>query len=67
MHHSSFQDVDESEQVIKDQQESQGNLADRLTQQKQQLIELCGTSCTLDPECVNIEDTKVRVRSKYCS
>ncbi|XP_060941517.1 coiled-coil domain-containing protein 40 [Limanda limanda] len=52
--------VAECEQVIKEQQESQGNLADRLAQQKQQLIELCGHSCTLDPVYVDHEDTKVR-------
>ncbi|XP_035036633.2 coiled-coil domain-containing protein 40 [Hippoglossus stenolepis] len=52
--------VAECEQVIKDQQESQGNLADALAQQKQRLIELCDTSNTLDHEIVDLEDTKVR-------
>ncbi|XP_060941531.1 coiled-coil domain-containing protein 40-like [Limanda limanda] len=52
--------VAECEQVIKEQQESQGNLADALAQQKQRLIELCNTSNTLNHEIVDLEDAKVR-------
>lgn len=57
----------ESEQVIRELQESQVSVSDRLAQQKQQLIELCGTSYVLDPDFVNLQDTKDRVRSTYCT
>ncbi|XP_070781226.1 coiled-coil domain-containing protein 40 [Enoplosus armatus] len=52
--------VVECEQVIRELQESQMNLSDRLRRQKQQLIELCGTSYILDPDFVNLQDTKDR-------
>ncbi|XP_040892417.1 coiled-coil domain-containing protein 40 [Toxotes jaculatrix] len=52
--------VTECEQVIRELQESQVSLNDKLAQQKQQLIELCGTSCILDPDFVNLQDTKDR-------
>ncbi|XP_069386026.1 coiled-coil domain-containing protein 40-like isoform X2 [Paralichthys olivaceus] len=51
--------VAECEKVIQDQQESQGDLADKLAKQKQQLIELRGTSYTLDSEFANLKDTKI--------
>ncbi|KAG8015044.1 Coiled-coil domain-containing protein 40 [Nibea albiflora] len=50
--------VAECEEVIGELQESQASLSDRLVQQKQQLLELCGTSYILDPEFVNLQDTK---------
>ncbi|XP_035515431.1 coiled-coil domain-containing protein 40 [Morone saxatilis] len=50
----------ECEQVIRELQESQVSLSDSLAQQKQQLIELCGTSYTLDPDFENLQDTKDR-------
>lgn len=62
-----LQQVVESEQVIRELQESQVSVSDRLAQQKQQLIELCGTSYVLDPDFVNLQDTKDRVRSTYCT
>ncbi|KAA8594484.1 hypothetical protein FQN60_011619 [Etheostoma spectabile] len=52
--------VVECEQVIRELQESQVSLSDRLAQQKQQLIELCGTSYVLDPEFESLRDTKDR-------
>ncbi|TDH16399.1 hypothetical protein EPR50_G00020560 [Perca flavescens] len=52
--------VVECEQVIRELQESQVSLSDRLAQQKQHLIELCGTSYVLDPEIGNLQDTKDR-------
>ncbi|XP_031722936.1 coiled-coil domain-containing protein 40 [Anarrhichthys ocellatus] len=52
--------VAEREQVIGELQKSQDSLSNRLAQQKQQLIELCGTSCILDPEFGNLQDTKDR-------
>ncbi|XP_051240947.1 coiled-coil domain-containing protein 40 [Dicentrarchus labrax] len=52
--------VVECEQVIRELQESQVSLSDGLAQQKQQLIELCSTSYTLDPDFVNLQDTKDR-------
>ncbi|KAM7418487.1 hypothetical protein PAMA_015890 [Pampus argenteus] len=55
--------VTECEQVIRELQENQVSLSDRLAQQKQRLIELCGTSCFLDPDFINLQDTKDRVRS----
>lgn len=55
----------EYEQVIRELQKSQVSLSDRLSQQKQRLIELCGISCVLDPDFVNLQDTKDRVRSAY--
>ncbi|XP_067440355.1 coiled-coil domain-containing protein 40 [Thunnus thynnus] len=48
------------EQVIRELQRSQVSLSDRLAQQKQLLIELCSTSCILDPDFVNLQDTKDR-------
>nr|XP_020451652.1 coiled-coil domain-containing protein 40 isoform X2 [Monopterus albus] len=52
--------VTECEQVIREIQESQVNLNNRLKQKKQQLIELHGTSYALDPEFGNLHDTKDR-------
>ncbi|XP_023262649.1 coiled-coil domain-containing protein 40 [Seriola lalandi dorsalis] len=52
--------VTECEQVIRELQESQVSLSDRLAQQKQQLIELCGTSYALDPDFISLQDTKDR-------
>lgn len=53
----------ELEQVIRELQRSRVNLSDRLTQQKQQLIHVCGTSYVLDSDFINLQDTKDRVRS----
>lgn len=53
--------------MIRELQESQVSVSDRLAQQKQQLIELCGTSYVLDPDFVNLQDTKDRVRITYCT
>ncbi|XP_071361508.1 coiled-coil domain-containing protein 40 [Trachinotus anak] len=50
--------VTECEQVIRELQKSQVSLSDRLAQQKQQLIGLCGTSYTLEPDFINLQDTK---------
>uniref|UniRef100_A0A3B4TDT8 Coiled-coil domain 40 molecular ruler complex subunit n=1 Tax=Seriola dumerili TaxID=41447 RepID=A0A3B4TDT8_SERDU len=52
--------VTECEQVIRELQESQVSLSDRLAQQKQQLIELCGTSYALEPDFISLQDTKDR-------
>ncbi|XP_029295682.1 coiled-coil domain-containing protein 40, partial [Cottoperca gobio] len=52
--------VVECEQVIREIQTSQVSLGDKLAQQKQQLIELCGTSYVLDPDFGNLQDTKDR-------
>lgn len=41
------------------------SLSDRLAQEKQQLIELCGNSYVLDPDFGNLQDTKDRVRRTY--
>lgn len=61
------QHVVEREQVIKELQRSQVSLSDRLAQQRQQLIELCSTSYILDPDFVNLQDTKDRVKSTHCT
>ncbi|XP_059199638.1 coiled-coil domain-containing protein 40 [Centropristis striata] len=58
--HDTHKHVAEAEQVIRELQESQVSLSDRLVQQKQQLIELCGTSYVLDPDYENLLDTKDR-------
>ncbi|XP_049428773.1 coiled-coil domain-containing protein 40 [Epinephelus fuscoguttatus] len=50
--------VEEHVQVIRELGESQVSLSDRLTQQKQQLVELCSTSYILDAEFGNLQDTK---------
>ncbi|XP_038570330.1 coiled-coil domain-containing protein 40 isoform X2 [Micropterus salmoides] len=52
--------VAECEQVIRELQKSQVSLSNRLAQKKQQVIELCGTSHVLDPDFVNLQDTKDR-------
>ncbi|XP_041790181.1 coiled-coil domain-containing protein 40 [Chelmon rostratus] len=52
--------VVECEQVVRELQTSQVSLSGRLAQQKQQLIELCGTSYALDPDFINLQDTKDR-------
>ncbi|XP_026158224.1 coiled-coil domain-containing protein 40 [Mastacembelus armatus] len=52
--------VTECDQVIRELQESQVSLSNRLAQQKQQLTELCGTSYVLDPDFINLQDTKDR-------
>ncbi|XP_010732432.3 coiled-coil domain-containing protein 40 [Larimichthys crocea] len=52
--------VVECGEVIRELQENQESLSDRLAQQKQQVLELCGTSYILDPEFVNLQDTKDR-------
>lgn len=53
----------ESEQVIRELQESQACVSDRLAQQRRQLTELCGSIYILDPDFVSLQDTKDRVRS----
>ncbi|KAM9363274.1 coiled-coil domain-containing protein 40 [Symphorus nematophorus] len=58
--HDTHKHVGECEQVIRELQKSQGSLSDRLAQQKQQLIDLCGTSQVLDCDCVNLQETKDR-------
>ncbi|KAF3687185.1 Coiled-coil domain-containing protein 40 [Channa argus] len=50
--------VAESEQSIKELQENQQSLSNKIEEQKQQLLELCGTSYIIDTEIVNIQDTK---------
>lgn len=62
-----LQHVVECEQVVRELQTSQVSLSGRLAQQKQQLIELCGTSYALDPDFINLQDTKDRVRGPYCT
>ncbi|KAM8880531.1 coiled-coil domain-containing protein 40 isoform 2-T3 [Spinachia spinachia] len=52
--------VVECEEGIRELQRDQQGLSDRLTQQKQLLIELCGTSYSLDPHFGNLQDTKDR-------
>lgn len=65
MQYVCLQHVAECEQVIRELQKSQVSLSNRLAQKKQQVIELCGTSHVLDPDFVNLQDTKDRVRSTY--
>lgn len=65
MQYVCVQHVVECEQVIRELQMSQVSLSDRLTKEKQQLIELCGTSYVLDPHFVTLQDNKDRVRSTY--
>ncbi|XP_073328647.1 coiled-coil domain-containing protein 40 [Pagrus major] len=48
------------EQMIRELQESKVSLSDRLAQQKQHLIELCGTSDNLDHDIINLQETKHR-------
>ncbi|XP_008303234.1 coiled-coil domain-containing protein 40 [Stegastes partitus] len=48
------------ERAIKELQQSQVSLADRLTQQKQQLMELRSTGYMLDSDIDNLQDTKDR-------
>uniref|UniRef100_A0A3Q3GDB2 Coiled-coil domain 40 molecular ruler complex subunit n=1 Tax=Labrus bergylta TaxID=56723 RepID=A0A3Q3GDB2_9LABR len=50
--------VVECEQVIRDLQESQVILSDKLAQQKQQLVDVCSFSYILEPDFVNLQDTK---------
>ncbi|KAF3687186.1 Coiled-coil domain-containing protein 40 [Channa argus] len=50
--------VAESEQSIKELQENQQSLSNKIEEQKQQLLELCGTSYIVDTEIVNFQDTK---------
>ncbi|XP_068444609.1 coiled-coil domain-containing protein 40 isoform X2 [Clinocottus analis] len=52
--------VAECEQVIMELKKSQDSLSNMLAQQKQHLIELCGTSYVLDPDFGNLHDTKDR-------
>ncbi|KAL3067510.1 hypothetical protein OYC64_017271 [Pagothenia borchgrevinki] len=58
--HDTHKRVVEYEQGIKELQEGQVRLSERLAQQKQKLSELCGTSYVLDPEFENLQDTKER-------
>lgn len=60
-----LQNVSDCGQEIVELQESQENLAERLTRQKQQLERLCDTSYTLERDYVNLQDTRDRVRSTY--
>lgn len=62
-----LQHVMESEQVIRELQESQVSVSDRLAQQRQQLTELCSSIYILDPDFISLQDTKDRVRSTYCT
>ncbi|XP_074553848.1 coiled-coil domain-containing protein 40 [Halichoeres trimaculatus] len=50
--------VVECDQARRDFQESQASLGERLSQQRQRLVELCGTSSVLNPDYVHIQDTK---------
>lgn len=52
--------VAECNQVIRELQESQVNLSRQLSQQKQQLIDLCGNSFVLEQDLINLQDTKDR-------
>ncbi|XP_035492156.1 coiled-coil domain-containing protein 40 isoform X1 [Scophthalmus maximus] len=52
--------VSDCGQEIVELQESQENLAERLTRQKQQLERLCDTSYTLERDYVNLQDTRDR-------
>ncbi len=67
MRYVCLQHVVEHEQVIKELQKSQVSLSERLAQQRQQLIGLCSTSYVLDPDFVNLQDTKDRVKSTRCT
>lgn len=58
-----LQHVTESEQVIRELQESQASVSDRLARQRKQLTELCSSVYILDPDFVSLQDTKDRVRS----
>ncbi|XP_020795511.2 LOW QUALITY PROTEIN: coiled-coil domain-containing protein 40 [Boleophthalmus pectinirostris] len=50
----------ECEQVIGELQESQLSVGSRLSQQKQQIIDLCGNSFALEQDLANLQDTKKR-------
>ncbi|XP_072318894.1 coiled-coil domain-containing protein 40 [Eucyclogobius newberryi] len=50
--------VTECEQVIRELQESQVDVGSRLSQQKQQLIDLCGDSFALEQDSAKLQDTK---------
>ncbi|KAG7219047.1 hypothetical protein INR49_019354, partial [Caranx melampygus] len=52
--------VSECDRGIRELQESKDSLNDRLAQQKQRLIDLCGTSSALDSDLMNLQDTKDR-------
>lgn len=52
--------------MIRELQESQVSVSDRLAQQRQRLTELCSSIYVLDPDFVSLQDTKDRVRSTYC-
>ncbi|KAJ4944290.1 hypothetical protein JOQ06_012834 [Pogonophryne albipinna] len=58
--HDTHKRMVEYEQGIRELQEGQVRLSERLAQQKQKLSELCGTSYVLDPEFENLQDTKER-------
>ncbi|KAK5927122.1 hypothetical protein CgunFtcFv8_022641 [Champsocephalus gunnari] len=58
--HDTHKRAVEYEQGIRELQEGQVRLSERLAQQKQKLSELCGTSYVLDPEFENLQDTKER-------
>lgn len=53
----------ESEQVMRELQESQVSLGGSLAQMKQQLTELHETSSVLDSDLLNLQETQDRVRS----
>ncbi|XP_029999610.1 coiled-coil domain-containing protein 40 [Sphaeramia orbicularis] len=58
--HDTHKHIEECDQTIRTLQESQVNLSNRLTKQKQHLIELCGTSYVLDHDIIKLQDTKDR-------
>lgn len=47
-------------------QESQGGLGTRLTQQRHQLIDLFGSSYSIDSDVVRVQDTKEKVDKACC-
>lgn len=57
------QNVAECEQGIKELQENQQVLSQRLADQKQQLVEVCSSSSSLDQEYRTLQDTKDQVSS----
>lgn len=57
------QNVAECEQGIKELQENQQVLSQRLADQKQQLMEVCSSSSSLDQEYRTLQDTKDQVSS----
>lgn len=64
--HMCIQHVAECEQAIREQQESQVSLSDKLEQQKQWLEEMCSTNDVLEQDIGNLQDAKDRVRNRHC-